>query len=110
MSVQHINDKKQVAEILNSGKVSVIDFSAEWCGPCKALGPRFEKVANDKTNSNINFIKVDVDHAKTLAEQYEIASIPTLIYFDKHGNVVSRVSGLVNEQQITSNIEEAKGK
>lgn len=110
MSVQHINDKKEVAQILQEGKVSVIDFSAQWCGPCKALGPRFEKVANDKNNSSINFIKVDVDHAKDLAQQYEIASIPTLIYFDKNGNVVSRVSGLVSEQQITSSIEEAKGK
>lgn len=104
--IQHINSIKKVEQLLQSGKITVIDFSAEWCGPCKMLGPRFEKVANDTKHNNINFIKVDVDKAKELANKYEIQSIPTLIYFNQEGKEFKKTFGLVSEKDMTNIIEE----
>lgn len=104
--IQHINSITEVDQLLKSGKITVIDFSAEWCGPCKMLGPRFEKVANDTKHNNINFIKIDVDSAKELANKYEIQSIPTLIYFNKKGKEVKKTFGLVAEKDINNIIEE----
>ena len=60
--IQNINSQTEIEQILNSGKITIIDFSAEWCGPCKQLAPRFEKVANDKKYNNINFIKIGRAH------------------------------------------------
>lgn len=110
MSVQHINDKKQVASILQAGKITVIDFSADWCGPCKALAPKFEKVANDQNHQAVNFIKVNIDEAKELARKYNIQSIPTLIYFDKTGTAIKKTFGLVQEKDINTIIEDIKRK
>ncbi|WDA54439.1 MAG: thioredoxin [Spiroplasma endosymbiont of Drosophila atripex] len=106
--IQHINSIKEVEQLLQSKKITVIDFSAEWCGPCKMLGPRFENVANDEKHKNINFIKVDVDKAKELAKEYEIQSIPTLIYFNKEGKEVKKTFGLVSEKDMTNIIEEMR--
>lgn len=103
--IQNINAQSEIDQILNSGKITVIDFSAEWCGPCKILGPRFEKVANNTKYHNINFIKVDVDNAKELTSKYEIQSIPTLIYFNKEGKEIKKTFGLVAEKDIINNIE-----
>ncbi|WP_342261654.1 thioredoxin [Spiroplasma endosymbiont of Notiophilus biguttatus] len=104
--IQHINSIKEVDQFLQSKKTTVIDFSAEWCGPCKMLGPRFESVANDTKHNNINFIKVDIDKAKELANKYEIQSIPALIYFNKEGKEVKKTFGLVSEKDMTNTIEE----
>lgn len=104
--VQHINSITEVDQLLNSGKMTIIDFSANWCGPCKVLGPRFENVANVPKHNNINFIKVDIDDAKELAEKYEIQSIPTLIYFDKTGKKVRQTVGLRTEKEMISIIQQ----
>lgn len=104
--VQHINSITEVDQLLHSGKITIIDFSADWCGPCQILGPKFENVANDTKHNNINFIKVDIDNAKELATKYEIQSIPTLIYFDKTGKLFKQTAGLVSEKDMTNIIQQ----
>lgn len=108
--IQHINSITEIEQFLHSKKITIIDFFADWCGPCKILGPRFENVANDPKHNNINFIKVDIDNAKELAAKYEIQSIPTLIYFDKTGKLFKQTAGLVSEKDINNIIQQISEK
>ena len=76
-------------EITKEGIV-LVDFFANWCGPCKALAPVLEELSSQYPN--IEFIKVDVDESEQLAEQFNIMSIPT-IYILKDGKAVARTGG-----------------
>lgn len=75
----------------------VVDFWADWCAPCKAMTPVFNRVAEQ--SSDILFAKVDTQAAQQIASEANIRSIPTLIYFHK-GEEVDRVSGALNEAQL----------
>ena len=69
-------------EVMNSDKPVLVDFWAEWCGPCKALTPVLEEIATEM-NGKANVVKVNVDQASDLAQKYGIRGIPTLIFFKK---------------------------
>ena len=84
-------------EIIKSEKV-LIDFSAEWCGPCKMLAPVLESI------DSIDIYKVDTDEFPDLAREYGIMSIPTLIYF-KNGEIVNRNIGFVSKEDIEEGIK-----
>ena len=71
-------------------KLVVVDFYATWCGPCKMIAPLLEKFQNEY--SNIKFLKIDVDQLGSLAQEYNVSSMPTLILF-KNGEEVNRVIG-----------------
>lgn len=88
-------------ELVMNGKV-LVDFFATWCGPCKMLTPILEEIANDRSESKI--IKVDVDECQSLAKQFGVMSIPTLILFD-NGKIVDKKIGLMSKEEITSWIE-----
>jgi thioredoxin 2 len=75
----------------------IVDFWAEWCGPCKAMGPAFESVA--KESDGILFAKVNTENAHSVSADAVIRSIPTLIFFHK-GKEIDRVSGGLSESQI----------
>jgi thioredoxin len=75
-----------------SAKPVLVDFTAEWCGPCRMLAPTFEKLAQNFGN-DITFAKVDVDELPEVAGRYAVRSIPTLILF-REGKVIERVVGL----------------
>ena len=77
----------------------LVDFYANWCGPCKMIAPELEKV-----ESNIKVIKVDVDQFEDLAKEYGVMSIPTLILFDK-GNEVKRTIGFIDKDRIEKFID-----
>lgn len=81
----------------------LIDFSAEWCGPCKALSPIVERLAKDY-NGKLNVFKIDVDEAQSVAARHGVMSVPTLVLF-KDGKVVERRIGSVREQELRSMIE-----
>lgn len=90
-----ISDKKQ--------KLAIIDFFAEWCGPCVMMAPVIEKMA--EKNPNVKFGKVDVDEANNLANQFEISSIPCIVFF-KDGAEVDRVIGGIGEQILAEKIKD----
>ena len=84
-------------EILNDEKPVLVDFTAEWCGPCKMMAPELKRFA--QTNKEVRVLKVDIDKNKETATQFNIQGVPTLILFKK-GQVLWRQSGAMNAKQI----------
>jgi thioredoxin 1 len=77
-------------EVLNHKGVVLVDFHAEWCGPCKATNPIIDELANEMTN--VKFVKIDVDQNQELAGEYSVFSIPTFLIL-KDGKVVGQLVG-----------------
>lgn len=91
-------------DVLNSGKPVLVDFFAEWCGPCKMMAPIL-KQAKDALGEKATVIKVDIDKNPAVAEQYHIQGVPTIILF-KDGQVKWRQSGVVPAQQLVQAVNQ----
>lgn len=83
-------DDASFSKAISSGVV-LVDFHADWCGPCRVLAPVLEKLASE-LGDKMQVIKVDVDHASKTASQFQIMSVPTLILF-KNGQEITRIIG-----------------
>lgn len=86
------------SEILNQDKAVLVDFFAEWCVPCKMMSPILKEV-KDALGETISILKVDVDKNQSLATNYQVKGVPTLILF-KNGKQVWRQSGVVQKTEI----------
>ena len=92
------NDFK--SEVVESDTPVLVDFGAEWCGPCKVIAPVVEELAKDY-EGKIKFGKVNVDDHNMVASEYGVRSIPTLLIF-KNGAVVNQIVGAVPKEKITA--------
>jgi len=100
MSVKDLNDNNFSTE---TGGLAVVDFYADWCGPCKALKPLFKKISNDF--SDVIFGTVDIDKSPDLAKQFNVMAIPTLVFM-KDGAVFKTVVGVGSESDIIDTLNE----
>ena len=101
MSVQKIN-QNDFEQIKNSEKPLLLDFYAEWCGPCRMLSPVIDKIAEER--DDIIVAKINVDENPQLASQFGVISIPTLVVM-KNGEVVNKSSGARPKAQILALLE-----
>ena len=97
MSVLKINNENFRSEVLQSEKVVLLDFYADWCGPCRMLGPTIDEIAAE--NPNIKVGKVNVDENMELANQFKVVSIPLLVVI-KDGEVVNKSLGVSPKEEI----------
>lgn len=97
MNIIKVSDENFEQEVLNSNIPVLVDFYADWCGPCKMLSPIVDEVA--KENEDIKVVKVNVDESQNTAIKYQVMSIPTLVVI-KNGNEVNRSVGLIDKQEV----------
>jgi thioredoxin 1 len=103
--VQEITDAEFNSKVLKNTGLTVVDFNATWCGPCKALKPLFDK-ASDKFAGKASFASMDVDQNPAVSQQFQIQSIPLLLFF-KEGKVVNKIIGLVSGAELNKAIEQS---
>lgn len=97
MSVLKITSKNFEEEVLDSDKTTIIDFYADWCGPCKMMSPIIDSIAEE--NNNVKVGKLNVDEAQDIAIKYNVMSIPTIIIF-KNGIENKRFVGVTSKGNI----------
>ena len=104
MATKNITDENFEKEVLKSSKPTLVDFWAEWCGPCKMISPIVEEIAGDY-NGKVKVGKVNVDFNQQIAMTYGIRGIPALLVFNS-GTVANQIVGAVPKNHITEILDE----
>lgn len=94
--------KSSFSNIIQSEKAVLVDFFADWCGPCKMLAPILKEVKED-LGDDVKIVKIDVDKNQQLAAKYQVRGVPTMILF-KNGSQVWRQSGVLTKEEIKKHI------
>jgi thioredoxin 1 len=94
--MKYLNNEVELNEATKEG-ITIVDFYANWCGPCRMLSPVLEEL--EEENDNISIAKVDVDEARELAMKYKISAIPALLFF-KDGELVSTEVGFMSKDDL----------
>ena len=97
MSVIKINKENFASEVLNSNKPVLLDFYADWCGPCRMVGPIVSEIANERSDVKVG--KINVDEQPELAAQYQVMGI-TMLAVIKNGKLENQVVGYIPKEQI----------
>ena len=105
--VKEVTDSNFETEVLKAGQPVLVDFWAAWCGPCLALAPTVEALA-EKYEGEAKVVKLNVDESPSIAERYGIRGIPTLVLF-KGGDEAGRVVGMANKDKLAQMIDQALG-
>ena len=98
MAVGKTSDASFESDVLKSAEPVVVDFWAEWCGPCRMIAPALEEIA-EQLGEKVKIVKLNVDENPNTAAKYGIMSIPTLMMF-KHGEIASRQVGAAPKQKL----------
>ena len=98
-----INDSSFKDEVIDSEKLTIVDFWAPWCGPCRKLGPVLDEIISEYAEK-IKVVKLNTDENLKTAKEYSISGLPTLLLF-KNGQAVERLVGFLPKSSIVNNIE-----
>jgi thioredoxin 1 len=101
--VKNFSESNFQNEVINSERPVIVDFWAEWCGPCKMIAPILEEIAREK-GDRIKIGKVNVDQSHELASRYQVRAIPTLLLF-KGGEIHDRIVGMTGKADLNHRIE-----
>ena len=102
-NIVHTNDSNFEADVLNSDKPALVDFWAEWCGPCKMIAPMLDEAASEYADK-MSVVKLNVDESPNIAQKFGIRSIPTLMLF-KDGAVQAQKLGAMSKSQLVEFLE-----
>ncbi len=106
--MKHITTDTFKEEVLDYKGVVLVDFYADWCGPCRILGPMLEEIDAENKDTNIKLVKLNVDDNQLTAMEYNVMSIPTVIIF-KNGKVFDQKIGVQPKSVYTGVLQYAKG-
>jgi thioredoxin 1 len=104
-STIQITEQNFETEVLQSTRPVIVDFYADWCGPCKMIAPALEEIAVELAG-RVKVGKVNVDEQSALAQRYHVQSLPTLLYF-QNGEVVNQTIGATSKKNIVARLEGA---
>lgn len=101
--MKSLKSNKEFNDMTKKNKPFVLDFYADWCGPCQTLLPTVKKLANEYKDK-VEIVKVNIDENKTLAQHFQVRSIPA-VFFMKQNEIIDRVNGLVTEHVLRKKVE-----
>ena len=105
MPLKNLTDENFKKEVKESGKISIIQFSATWCAPCRELKPVMEQISNEMSDK-LNFFYMDIDSSPSTPTLFGIRGVPTLILFGKNGEILNQKVGATSKANVENFIRE----